>query len=418
MSLSKQSQQALALVKTQCKPMAALSQQQRSRLLIEVSQQLLADEDSLLAANAEDLKLMDSNNPLYDRLELNESRLNAIAASVAEVANLPGPLGEIMEARTLANGLKLKRRRVPIGVIMVVYEARPNVTVDVFTLCFMTGNPVVLRGSRNAWHSNQALCQSIQTVLARHGLENCMWLAPPDREQLPALLKADQWIEAVIPRGGSGLIRRVREEACIAVIETGAGIVHTYLDWPYDLSIAQQVIQNAKLRRVSVCNALDTLLVHRNWLPQLAELLSPLAAQDTQIYADVEAMAILDGPYTGPLQEANEERFGQEFLSKSMTVAVVDGLDQAMSHIDRYGSRHSEAILSFDSENAERFLNQVDAAVVYHNASTAFTDGGVFELGAEVGISTQKLHARGPMGLAALTSYQWQLVGQGHIRER
>lgn len=372
---------------------------------------------TVLAANALDLARMDPEDPKYDRLLLNEDRLRAIAADLRRVAALPSPLGVVHEANTLANGLQLSRVSVPIGVVGIVFESRPNVTFDVFALNLKAGNASVLKGSRDARDSNLAIKRLIDEALAASNLPPACYLAPAEREALVPILKADGLVDVIIPRGSQGLIDFVRANSSVPVIETGAGICHAYVDAEVNLEWAKAIITNAKSRRVSVCNALDCLLIHRSHLLDLPGLLADLGEQHAcEVFADEEAYGILSGNYTGPLHPANEQSYGTEFLSMKMSIKCVDDISEAIAHVERYGSRHSETIVSEHSENIRRYLKEVDAAVVYANASTAFTDGGQFELGAEIGISTQKLHARGPMGLAALTSYKWLVLGAGQIR--
>ena len=372
---------------------------------------------AVLAANALDLARMGPENPKYDRLLLNEDRLRAIAADLRRVAALPSPLGVVHEASTLANGLQLSRVSVPIGVVGIVFESRPNVTFDVFALNLKAGNASALKGSRDAHNSNLAIKQLIDEALVATNLPPACYLAPAGREALGPILKADGLVDVIIPRGSQGLIDFVRANSSVPVIETGAGICHTYVDDKANLEWAKAIITNAKSRRVSVCNALDCLVIHRNHLSDLPGLLADLGEQHAcEVFADEEAYGILTSNYAGPLHPVNEESFGTEFLSMKMSIKCVDDISEAIAHVERYGSRHSETIVSDTPENIQRYLKEVDAAVVYANASTAFTDGGEFELGAEIGISTQKLHARGPMGLAALTSYKWLVLGAGQIR--
>lgn len=372
---------------------------------------------ALLAANQLDLERMDSADPKYDRLLLNPKRLEDIAQDIRKVADLPSPLGRVLEERTLPNGLELKKTSVPMGVIGIVYESRPNVTFDVFALCLKSGNAAVLKGSRDAHFSNLAIVDLIKNILADFGLENIVYLAPSEREALLPILTANAYIDLVIPRGSQGLIDFVRKNATVPVIETGAGIVHTYFDASGDLAKGSAIVCNAKTRRVSVCNALDTLIIHESRLPDLAALLAPLAEQQVELFADEEALAHLTGKYPDLLLSlADASHFGTEFLSLKMSVKTVSNLQEALDHIDSYSSRHSETIVAEDPEIQEIFLRNVDAAVVYSNASTAFTDGSQFGMGAEIGISTQKLHARGPMALPELTSYKWVVKGNGQIR--
>jgi glutamate-5-semialdehyde dehydrogenase len=323
-----------------------------------------------------------------------------------------------LEEKTLGNGLGLSKVRVPMGVIAVVFESRPNVTFDVFALCLKTRNACVMKGSSDAQETNRVAVELMQEVLGAHGLKRALvYLAPPERQYLPEILQARGVIDLAIPRGSRELIDFVREHARIPVIETGAGIVHTYVDRSALLDQAATIITNAKARRVSVCNALDTLLLHRELLPHLPMLLQTLGNEyQVEVFADEEAYRFLDGNYAGSLQHAREEHYGREFLAYRMSVKTVAGLEEALEHIHHFGSRHSEAIVAQDPVAIERFLDEVDAAVVYANASTAFTDGAQFGLGAEIGISTQKLHARGPMALAELTSYKWLVRGSGQVR--
>jgi glutamate-5-semialdehyde dehydrogenase len=324
----------------------------------------------------------------------------------------------VLERRTLENKLQLTKLRVPMGVIAVVFESRPNVTFDVFALCLKTLNACVLKGSSDAHDTNSVVVRLMRETLAAHDLNpDAVYLAPPEREWLPRILHAVGYIDLVIPRGSQALIDFVRDNARIPVIETGAGIVHTYVDASADLDKARAIVTNAKTRRVSVCNALDTLLIHRGLLPQLPALLREMGERHgVEVFADEDAFAALAGHYAGPLNKAREEHFGQEFLALKLSVKTVSGLDEALDHIDHYSSKHSEAVVAESPAVIERFLREVDAAAVYANASTAFTDGSQFGMGAEIGISTQKLHARGPMALTELTSYKWVVRGDGQIR--
>ena len=378
----------------------------------------LEKQDDILEANRSDLSRMPEDDPKYDRLLLNPARLEAIAADLRAVAALPSPVGEVLEHRLLDNGLELTKVRVPMGVIAVIFESRPNVTFDVFALCLKTRNACVLKGSSDAHDTNRVVVALMHEALADHGLDpDSVFLAPPQREWLPKILDAVGYIDLAIPRGSQGLIDFVRDKARIPVIETGAGIVHTYVDASADREKAQAIITNAKTRRVSVCNALDTLVLHRALLPDLPGLMQEMGERHgVEVFADDYAFDALQGRYAGPLNLAQESHFGQEFLSLRMSIKTVTDLDEALDHIHRYSSKHSEAIVAEDEEVIERFLNGVDAAAVYANTSTAFTDGGQFGMGAEIGISTQKLHARGPMALPELTSYKWVVRGDGQIR--
>jgi glutamate-5-semialdehyde dehydrogenase len=380
----------------------------------------LDNAEEILQANGRDLDRMADDDPRYDRLLLNPQRLKAICEDLHSVASLPSPVGEVLEQKTLDNGLRLSKVRVPMGVIAVIFESRPNVTFDVFALCLKTRNACVLKGSVDAHDTNRVTVRLMHEALLENGISpDCVFLAPPEREYLPLILRASDTIDLAIPRGSKGLIDFVRANARIPVIETGAGIVHTYVDASADLHVARTVITNAKARRVSVCNALDTLVIHRDLLPDLPGLMRPLGEEHAvTVYADEEAFRALENGYAAELQPAREEHFGTEFLSLRMSVKTVGGLDAALGHINRYSSKHSEAVIAEDPEVIEQFLERVDAAAVYANTSTAFTDGGQFGMGAEIGISTQKLHARGPMALPELTSYKWVVRGEGQVRPR
>lgn len=373
---------------------------------------------AILAANRQDLARLTPGTPLHARLELSAKKIQEIAGGFGQVARLPSPLKRVLEARTLKNGLKLSRVTVPLGVIGVIFESRPNVAADIFALCFKSGNACVLKGGSEAKHSSAALVKIIRGVLVRHHLNpNALHLVTGGRREAQRLLKARGLIDLVIPRGGAGLINYVRSHAAVPVIETGAGVVHNYVDATVDINQAARLIYNAKTNRPAACNALDTLLVHRAQLKNLRRLLAPLAHDSVLLYADRASFRTLSAHYPKALlQHAAPKHFGVEFLSLSLAVKTVRSLDEALAHIAAYGSGHSEAILSKNQAHIERFLGAVDAAAVYANAATTLTDGGVFGLGAEVGISTQKLHARGPMGLPALTSYKWVARGSGQVR--
>ena len=387
-------------------------------VLIELADRALDACVEILAANRLDLSRMPESDPKYDRLLLDPSRVRAITDDLRFVADLPSPVGEVLEQRRLENGLELSKIRVPMGVIAVIFESRPNVTFDVFALCLKTRNACVLKGSSDAHETNQVIVSLMHEVLARHGINPAsVFLAPPERKWLPQILQAVGYIDLAIPRGSKGLIDFVRDNARIPVIETGAGIVHTYVDASADLDKAKAIITNAKTRRVSVCNALDTLVLHRDLLPELPGLMQEMGENHgVEVFADKEAFAALDGHYSGALNHAEQQHFGQEFLSLRMSIRTVANLEEALDHIHQYSSRHSEAIVAEDPDVIGKFLNSVDAAAVYANASTAFTDGGQFGMGAEIGISTQKLHARGPMALPELTSYKWVVRGNGQTR--
>lgn len=388
------------------------------RVLETLAERTLAAEDEILQANRSDLSRMQESDPKYDRLLLNSERLTAITEDLRSVAAIPTPVGQILEQKHMVSGLDLTKIRVPMGVVAVIFESRPNVTFDVFALCLKTLNACVLKGSSDAHDTNQVVVKLMHEVLQQHGIDPAVvFLAPPERQWLPQILQARDTIDLAIPRGSKGLIDFVRENATIPIIETGAGIVHTYIDKSADLERAKAIITNAKTRRVSVCNALDTLILHQDLLPELPDLMQSLGDDhQVEVYADEDAYQALDGHYTATLSHATDEDFGTEFLSLKMSVKTVAGLDEALDHIHHYSSKHTEAILAQDPDTITRFLELVDAAVVLSNASTAFTDGGQFGMGAEIGISTQKLHARGPMALPELTSYKWVVRGSGQIR--
>jgi glutamate-5-semialdehyde dehydrogenase len=361
---------------------------------------------------------MDASDPKYDRLKLTEERLDEIAASVLNVSGRPSPLERTLKETTHANGMKLRKVSVPFGVIGVIYEARPNVSIDVFSLCFKSGNACVLKGGHEAEHSNQAIVSVIRAALTDRGLDpNMVKLLPANREATAALLGAMGKVDLIVPRGSSALINYVRDNARVPVIETGAGICHTYFDEKGDVRKGANIIFNAKTRRVSVCNALDCLIIHHNRIYDLPALCSRLSEKNVVVYADPEAYKKLSGRYPEELLlPATEESFGTEFLDYKMAVKTVKSFDDALEHIHTYGSKHSECIVTEDRRHADEFTRKVDAACVYTNVSTAFTDGAQFGLGAEIGISTQKLHARGPMGLEELTTYKWIIEGDGQTR--
>jgi len=411
-------QQELLLTRSASRGLGNCHSKAINAVLNQLASKLERSADELLAANRMDLDLMDPDDPRYDRLLLNADRISAIAQDLRNVAALPNPVGEVLDQRHLDNGLELSKIRVPIGVIAVIFESRPNVTFDVFGLCFKTLNACVLKGSRDAHATNTVAVRLMHEVLTEQGFDpSVVYLAPPEREYLPDILQAAGMIDLAIPRGSRGLIDFVRDNARIPVIETGAGIVHTYVDISADLEKAAAIITNAKSRRVSVCNALDTLVLHLELLPELPQLMKQLGERfQVEVFADASAFDALQSRYSGPLHLAAEEHFGQEFLSLRMSIKTVNNLEEALEHIHRYSSRHSEAVVAEDAAVIEKFLQQVDAATVYANASTAFTDGAQFGMGAEIGISTQKLHARGPMALAELTSYKWVIRGDGQIR--
>ena len=414
MSLTPLFQQA----KDASRQLAGMTDTERNGILLEVADAIVAHADELLAANAEDCSAMDRRNPLYDRLLLTADRLAGIAADMRHVASLPSPLGHVCHERVLANGLRLHRVSVPFGVIGVVYEARPNVTFDVFSLCFKSGNACVLKGGHDADHTNRAAVGLIHGVLRCHGVDShAVTLLPPTHEATGEMLDAAGYIDLCIPRGGRRLIDFVRDTARVPVIETGAGVVNTYFDQSGDLEKGQAIVLNAKTRRVSVCNALDCLVIHRRRLGDLPGLVEPLADKRVTLYADSDAYTQLKDHYPADLlREADAESFGTEFMDYKMAVRVVPDIQAALDHIARYGSGHSESIITEDEAAARLFQVQVDAACVYWNAPTSFTDGAQFGLGAEIGISTQKLGPRGPMGLEEICTYKWIIEGDGQTR--
>lgn len=388
------------------------------KVLNALAESAIANTGYLLAENQKDLDRMDHQDPKYDRLKLTAERIKDIAVEIKNVAKLPNPLGRVLSRKNMPSGLHISKVSVPLGVVAVIYEARPNVTFDVFSLCFKSGNAAVLKGGSDAVFSNKAILKVIQKVLSDYEVNTgFVTLLPAEREAADALLNAIGYIDVLIPRGSQQLIDHVRSNSRVPVIETGAGIVHTYFDEFGDTEKGARIIYNAKTRRVSVCNALDCLIVHYSRLKDLPALIAPLASKKVMLYVEKTAFLILKGHYPDSLlAHAKPEHFGTEFLSLKMVVKLVDTFGEALEHIAKYGSKHSEAIITEDEGQADTFLNSVDAAAVYWNASTAFTDGAQFGLGAEIGISTQKLHARGPMGLGELTSYKWVVEGNGQTR--
>ena len=403
-------------VKRASKSLALLSDDQRNEILGAVAEAIITHKERILKANTEDLAKMDKSNPLYDRLMLTDKRLEDIASDMRNVATLPSPLGHITKQKTLPNGLRLCRISVPFGVIGMIYEARPNVTYDVFSLCFKSGNACVLKGGRDADASNREGVALIHEVLERFGVNpDVVTLLPATHEATGEMLNAVGYIDLCIPRGGRKLIDFVRDTARIPVIETGAGVVNTYFDKDGDLDMGRAIITNAKTRRVSVCNALDCLIIHESRLADLPALCEKMAEKKVIIYADAKAFAALDNkhPY---LEHATEDSFGTEFMDYKLAIKTVNSLEEALAHIDEYGSGHSEAIITNNEQAARKFQAHVDAACVYWNAPTSFTDGAQFGLGAEIGISTQKLGPRGPMALEEITTYKWLIEGEGQTR--
>ncbi|GHU11140.1 gamma-glutamyl phosphate reductase [Alphaproteobacteria bacterium] len=406
-------------VKNASRDMMHLDDDRRNRLLLSLAEELLNSCDEIIGENGKDLALMPPDDPMYDRLLLDRPHIESMANDIKNVIALPFQIGLTLEHKTMPNGLIIDKVSVPLGVVAVIYESRPNVTIDVFALCFKSGNACILKGGKEAHYSNTVLVKIIHRVLARHDIDsNIVYLMPPGRESTSVLLDAVGLVDVCIPRGSQSLIDFVRKNTRIPVIETGAGIVHAYFDAYGDVEKGAQIIKNAKTRRVSVCNALDCLITHKNRIEDLYQLVEPLAESNVEIYADEIAYAALTSSYPAHLlHHTTEDDFGREFLSHKMSIKTVDTIDDAIEHIEQYSSGHSEAIITEDANTAQYFIEKIDAAVVYVNASTSFTDGAQFGMGAEIGISTQKLHVRGPMSLEALASYKWIVRGNGHIRQ-
>lgn len=406
-------------VQAASRKLSLLSREKINEVLLALADAAVNDIPGILEANAKDLARMPESDPKYDRLKLTDQRIRDIASDIQNVATLPSPLGIILEERRVKSGLDLRKVTVPLGVIGVIYEARPNVTFDVFSLCLKSGNACILKGGSDAEASNKHIHQLIQRVLREAGLDdNIVALLPTDRQATTELLQAVGYVDILIPRGSQNLIDFVRDNAKVPVIETGAGIVHTYFDKTGDVSKGKDIVFNAKTRRVSVCNALDCLIVHSSRLADLPILVESLASRNVMLYADERSIEPIRSVYPQELlQSARPEHFGTEFLDYKMSIRTVDSFEEALDHIHEHSSKHSEAIIAEDEKTIEQFLLSVDAAAVYANASTAFTDGAQFGLGAEIGISTQKLHARGPMALRELTSYKWLVRGDGTVRE-
>jgi len=400
--------------------LALLDNDTINKVLLAVADKAIAETENILAANAKDLSRMDPANPMYDRLKLTPERITGIASDTRNVASLPSPLGKVLKHNVLPNGLDLKRISVPFGVIGIVYEARPNVTFDVFSLCLKAGSACILKGGKDADDSNRAIVAIIKEVLKSFNInENAIQLLPATHDATSALLHANGYVDLVIPRGSKRLIDFVRQEASVPVIETGAGVCHAYFDKDGNTEMGARIINNAKTRRVSVCNALDCTLVHEERLVDIPAICTPLKESNVLIYADEPSLAALSGNYPAELlRPATEESYGTEFQSYTMALKCVTSADEAIKHIRKFGSGHSECIITDNRATANKFLAQVDAACVYHNAPTAFTDGAQFGLGAEIGISTQKLHARGPMALEEITTYKWIIEGDGQVRSK
>lgn len=398
--------------------LAMASGESRNRVLASIAELIRLNSSEILKENQQDLDRMAIDHPMRDRLLLTQDRLDALALSVLSVMQLPDPTGQVLSKKMLPNGLDLSKITVPLGVVGVIFESRPNVTIDVASLCIRSGNAVVLRGGSDAFHTNIILVKLIHLALEKHGFStDLVYLMPTDRAHVTTLLTAVKYIDVIIPRGSEALIQRVRKESLVPTIETGAGVCHTYVAASADLSMAVAIVVNAKVSRPSVCNSLDTIIVHQSiaaeFLPFVAE---SLKTYSVKIYADDVAYNTLDKVGYPYLEKAVESDFGREFLDFACSIKVVQDLPEAIEHISTYSSRHSEAIVSSDEKEAQFFLSTVDAAAVYWNASTRFTDGGEFGLGAEIGISTQKLHARGPFALEKLVTEKWIGIGQGQIR--
>jgi glutamate-5-semialdehyde dehydrogenase len=410
--------EALQSVKAASAELALVDEETRQKVLELLARLLREAQTAILEENKKDLALMPKDDPKYDRLLLSPERIVAMADDVELIAKRPFPSAAILEERQLENGLLLQKVSVPLGVVAIIYESRPNVTIDSFVLCFKAGNACILKGGKEAHHSNLILVSLIRQALRQFALnENLVYLMPPEREATTQLLKATHLVDVCIPRGSQGLINFVREHARVPIIETGAGIVHIYFDQSADLKKGRLIINNAKTRRVSVCNALDSLVIHEKRLIDLPKIVDLLAEKRVELFADAASYRQLLKTYPQELlHKAKPEDFGQEFLSYKMAIKTVSSIEEAVQHIQTHSSGHSEAIISEDPQSINYFLERIDAAAVYVNASTAFTDGGQFGMGAEIGISTQKLHARGPMGLEPLTSYKWVVRGDGQIR--
>ncbi|WP_372773029.1 glutamate-5-semialdehyde dehydrogenase [Mangrovibacterium sp.] len=395
-----------------------LTVDQINAVLLDLADAAVAHTDEVLAENLKDLARMDPSDTKYDRLKLTVDRIAGIAADIRNVASLPSPVGRVLSETARPNGMRIQKVSVAFGVIGIIYEARPNVTFDVFSLCLKSGNACVLKGGSDAIDSNTAITKVIHSVLEKHGIDkNILALLPADREATSQILNARGFVDLIIPRGSQGLIEFVRKNATIPVIETGAGICHTYFDEFGDTAKGRDIVFNSKTRRPSVCNSLDCLVIHESRLSDLPEICSELPKCKVIIYADEQAHEALEGNYPSNLLAwATDESFGTEFLDYKMSVKTVASFDEALEHIAEYSSKHSEAIVSEDAQRQDLFRKLVDASSVYCNVSTAFTDGAQFGLGAEIGISTQKLHARGPMALEELTSYKWLIDGDGQVR--
>ncbi|MBS5979843.1 glutamate-5-semialdehyde dehydrogenase [Dysgonomonas sp. Marseille-Q5470] len=411
-------QNTFQLVAEASKGLNLLEEKEINAILEAIAKETESKMYYILAENQKDLQRMDTSNPKYDRLLLNEQRIMDIVKDIRNVASLPSPVGKALMQKTLPNGLNLSKVTVPFGVIGIIYEARPNVSFDVFSLCLKSGNACILKGGSDARFSNEAIIDLIRNVLDANGINpNVCTLLPNDRTATEALMNARNYVDLIIPRGGQELINYVRENSRIPVIETGAGVCHTYFHKDGDIKKGKDIITNAKIRKVSVCNSLDCLVIDRERLDDLHYLCEDLDKKDVIIYADKHAYEALFSYYSyDQLKKADEKSFGTEFLDYKMSIKTVTDIEEAINHISKYSSKHSEAIISEDAEAIKLFEKMVDAACVYSNASTAFTDGAQFGLGAEIGISTQKMHARGPMALEELCTYKWLIDGNGQTR--
>lgn len=415
-------QEALAKTQSASRKFVMVEEEAVTAVLLKLADLLEENVEKILEENIKDLAKMDKNDAMYDRVLLDEKRIKAMAAGVRKIADYDSPVGIELEHKVLENGLDLRKISVPFGVVGCIFEARPNVVIDIFALCFKSRNACVMKGGSQSENSNVVLVELILQAIETAGGENIFMsdlvlLLKNDRELLAEFMKQDKYVDVIIPRGGQGLINFVRENSMIPVIETGAGVVHTYFDEFGDLEKGREIVFNAKVSRPSVCNALDTLIIHKSRSLDLPAICRPMEEKEVEIFADEGAYKVLKENYSKDLlNKATEENFGMEYLSLKMAVKTVESLEEALDHIANFGSKHSESIITEDNERGEKFLKIVDAACVYVNASTRFTDGGEFGLGAEVGISTQKLHARGPMGIKELTSYKWIVRGNGQVR--
>ena len=413
-------EQQLKKVLAASRKLNLVEEEKVKEVLLELATQAEKNAGFILTENQKDLDRMDPEDPKFDRLKLTTERIQGIAEDMRNVAHLESPVGKVLKETVRPNGLKIKKVTVPFGVIGIIYEARPNVTFDVFSLCLKSGNACVLKGGSDAIYSNQAIVSIIQNVLQKFGIDdNNVALLPAGREETNEMLRARGYIDLIIPRGSQGLINFVRENATIPVIETGAGICHTYFDEFGDAEKGREIIFNAKTRRPSVCNALDCLVIHKSRLNELPAFAEKLSEAKVLIYADKKSYEVLKGKYPNELlQPATEESFGTEFLSLKMAIKTVNSFDEAVEQVNKNSSKHSEAIITENADRISAYQKLIDASSVYSNASTAFTDGAQFGLGAEIGISTQKLHARGPMALEELTSYKWIIEGDGQVRPK